>query len=126
MVIGRLYARACMDLVFELLLIGGIVGFSIWLTVLSWRLSAALQGVGTSEDQLDEIKESIEIVATILNRLPDLMPQFQMNTNPLQPIFEAFAQKLSGQQPLMTYETSRNSEGQFDGTKTREETDITP
>ena len=115
-----------MDLVFELLLIAGIVGFSIWLTVLSWRLSAALQGVGTSEDQLDEIRESIEIVATILNKLPDLMPNFQMNTNPLQPIFEAFAQKLSGTQPLMTYEASRNSEGQFDGTQTREETDITP
>jgi len=106
-----------MDLVFELLLIAGIVGFSIWLTVLSWRLSAALQGVGTSEDQLDEIKESIEIVAAILNKLPDLMPQFNMNSNPLTPIFEAFAQKLSGQQPLMTYEAPRDSDGRFNGTE---------
>lgn len=107
-----------MDLVFELLLIAGIVGFSIWLTVLSWRLANALDGVGASEDQLDEIRESIEIVATILNKLPELMPNFQMNTNPLQPIFEAFAQKLSGQQPLMTYnEPPREADGTYGTTK---------
>jgi len=107
-----------MDLVFELLLIAGIVGFSIWLTALSWRLAAALDGVGTSEDQLDEIRESIEIVAQVLNKLPELMPQFNMNTNPLQPIFEAFAQKLSGQQPLMTYnEPPREADGTYGTTK---------
>ena len=118
MLLGRPYARACMDLVFELILIGGIVGFSIWLSALSWRLANALEGVGQSEEQLDEIRESIEIVATILNKLPEFMPQFNMNTNPLQPIFEAFARKLSGTQPLMTYEnTGRDAEGKFDGTQ---------
>ena len=121
MLLGRPFTRACMDLVFELLLIGGIVGFSIWLTVLSWRFAAALDGIGTSEDQLDEIRESIEIVATLLNKLPELMPQFNMNTNPLQPIFEAFAQKLSGQQPLMTYEPERGPDGQYYGTQTENE-----
>ena len=118
MVIGCLFTRAPMDLVFELLLIAGIVGFSIWLTALSWRLAAALDGVGTSEAQLDEIRESIEIVAQVLNKLPELMPQFNMNTNPLQPIFEAFAQKLSGQQPLMTYnEPPREADGTYGTTK---------
>ena len=116
MLLGRPYARACMDLVFELILIGGIVGFSIWLSALSWRLANALEGTVAAEDQLDEIKESIEIVATILNKLPELMPQFNMNTNPLQPIFEAFAQKLSGAQPLMTYEPERGPDGQYNGT----------
>ena len=123
MLLGSINTRARMELVFQLLLVGGIVVFSIWLTVLSWRLANALDGVGTSEDQLDEIKESIEIVAQILNRLPDLMPNFQMNTNPLQPIFEAFAQKLSGQQPLMTYnEPPRGADGTY-GTQTKEEID---
>tara|TARA_R110002012_G_scaffold251783_1_gene429764 strand:- start:2278 stop:2616 length:339 start_codon:yes stop_codon:yes gene_type:complete len=112
-----------MDLVFELILIGGIVGFSIWLSALSWRLANALEGVGQSEDQLDEIRESIEIVATILNKLPELMPQFNMNTNPLQPIFEAFAQKLSGAQPLMTYEPERGPDGQYHGTTKESEND---
>jgi len=53
-----------------------------------------------------------------LNKLPELMPQFNMNTNPLQPIFEAFAQKLSGQQPLMTYnEPPREADGTYGTTK---------
>ena len=121
MLLGRPYTRACMDLVFELILIGGIVGFSIWLSALSWRLANALEGVGQSEEQLDEIRESIEIVATILNKLPELMPQFNMNTNPLQPIFEAFAQKLSGQQPLMTLDPERGLDGRFNGTQTEHE-----
>jgi len=106
-----------MELVFELSLIAGIVGFSIWLTVLSRRLAETLDGVGDSEAQLDEIREAVETVALILNKLPELMPQFQMNTNPLQPIFEAFAQKLSGSQPLITYHTpERGADGQY-GTK---------
>ena len=122
MLLGRPYTRACMDLVFELILIGGIVGFSIWLSALSWRLANALEGTVAAEDQLEEIKESIEIVATILNKLPELMPQFNMNTNPLQPIFEAFAKKLSGETPLMTYEGTRDADGRFSHGTTQEQT----
>ena len=125
MLLGCTNTRACMDLVFELVLIGGIVAFSVWLSYLSYKMNDALEGVGNSEEQLDEIKEAIEIVANILNRLPELMPQFNMNTNPLQPIFEAFAQKLSGAQPLMTYnEPPRGADGQY-GTKTEEEINST-
>ena len=68
-----------------------------------------------------EIKEGIEVVATILQKLPELMPQFNMNTNPLQPIFEAFARKLSGEAPLMTYEAPRDSDGRFHGATKDEE-----
>jgi hypothetical protein len=112
-----------MDMVFQLILVAGIVAFSVWLSYLSYKMNDALEGVGASEDQLDEIKESIEIVAAILNKLPELMPQFNMNTNPLQPIFEAFARKLSGEQPLMTYEAPRDADGRFnDGsTQTKEQ-----
>lgn len=115
-----------MELVFELVLIGGIAFFSAWLTLLSTKLTNALHDLQSSDDQLDEIRESIEIVATILNKLPEMMPSFNMNTNPLQPIFEAFAKKLSGEQPLMTYSApERGSDGKFDGTQT-EETHNTP
>jgi hypothetical protein len=107
-----------MEDVFGVLIVASIVGFSIWFTILASKLNAALEDINNSEDQLDEIKEGIEIVATILNKLPELMPQFNMNTNPLQPIFEAFARKLSGTQPLMTYDnTGRDAEGKFDGTE---------
>jgi hypothetical protein len=71
-------------------------------------LRTSLEEIGETGQDLDEIKESIELVAAILNKLPEMMPSFQMNTNPLQPIFEAFARKLSGEQPLMTYQTEQD------------------
>ena len=109
-----------MELVFELLLVGGICFFSAWLMFLSLKLTNALDRLSDSDEQLDEIREGIEVVATILNKLPELMPQFNMNTNPLQPIFEAFAQKLSGSQPLMTYQApERGADGKY-GTKEEE------
>ena len=117
MLLGRSNTRARMELVFELTLIAGIVAFSVWLSYLSWKMNSALEGVGSSEDQLEEIRESIELVATILNKLPELMPQFNMNTNPLQPIFEAFARKLSGEQPLMTYNAAPSVDGEIYGTQ---------
>lgn len=104
-----------------MILVGAIVGFTIWLSRISMQIRGALDDLGQSDEDIEEIKEGIEVVATILNRLPELMPQFNMNTNPLQPIFEAFARKLSGETPLMTYEAPRDSEGRFHGTTKDEE-----
>ncbi len=112
-----------MDLVFELILIVGIAFFSAWLMYLSLKLSTTLDRLSDSDEQLEEIREGIELVGTILNKLPELMPTFTTNTNPLQPIFEAFAQKLTGQQPLMTYvEPERGADGKY-GTQTEDEND---
>lgn len=74
-----------------------------------------MEEIGDTGNDLEEIKESIELVAAILNKLPEMMPNFQMNTNPLQPIFEAFARKLSGEQPLITYENARDAAGRYYG-----------
>ena len=108
-----------------MILVGAIVGFTIWLSRISMQIRGALDDLGHSEEDILEIKEGIETLATVLTRLPDLMPQFNMNTNPLQPIFEAFAKKLSGEQPLITYEGTRDAEGRFHGTQ-KEETGNTP
>ena len=105
----------------EVVLILAIMGFTAWLSRLSYILGSSIENISDTDAQLDEIKEGIEIVATILNKLPELMPQFNMNTNPLQPIFEAFAQKLSGAQPLMTYNAPRDDEGKFSGTPEEQE-----
>jgi hypothetical protein len=94
-----------MDTAFLMILVASIVFFSLYLARISNELRSSLNDLGDTGHDLEEIKESIELVAAILNKLPEMMPNFQMNTNPLQPIFEAFARKLSGEQPLMTYET---------------------
>ena len=100
-----------------------LLGFGIWFSKLSLQMRQTLDEIGDSDEQLAEIREAVEVVATILNRLPELLPQFHMNTNPLQPIFEAFAQKLSGVQPLKTVEAPRGSDGRYNGPQTEEETD---
>ena len=105
-----------MQEVFLVILVAAIVFFSLWLSRISNDLRSSLSDIGDTGEDLDEIKEGLELVATILNKLPELMPQFQMNTNPLQPLFEAFARKISGENPLMTYDAPRDSEGRFDGT----------
>ena len=105
----------------QVMFVIGLVGFGIWFSRLSYQLGYALEEISSSDEQLQEIREAVEVVATILNRLPELLPQFHMNTNPLQPIFEAFAQKLSGVQPLKAVNVPRNSDGQFDGAQTEEE-----
>ena len=115
-----------MDLVFELLLVGGLIFFTAWLSLLSNRMHNSLDRIENSDVQLDEIKESVELVAQILSRLPEMMPNFALNNSPtdfLKPIVEAFVSNLGGPQPLMTYETqTRDAGGQY-GTGTKEKTD---
>ena len=107
------------------IIVVALVFFTAWFSKLSAQLNEGLNGLGATDDDIQEIKEGIEIVAAVLNKLPELMPNFTMQTNPLQPIFEAFAKKLSGEQPLITYEGTRDSEGKFHGAK-EEQTEDTP
>jgi len=107
------------------IIVVALVFFTAWFSKLSAQLNEGLNGLGGTDEDIQEIKEGIEIVAAVLNKLPELMPNFTMQTNPLQPIFEAFAKKLSGEQPLITYEGTRDSEGKFHGTP-KEQTEDTP
>jgi hypothetical protein len=103
-----------LEIVWQLAFILGLVGFGVWLTHLTNKLNGALDSIEGRGEDLDEIREAVETVAVILNKLPELMPQFSMNTNPLQPIFEAFAQKLTGVQQLNTVNVARDAEsGQY-------------
>ena len=126
MVMRRTLLEEPMSDVLMVIIVIGLVFFTAWLSKLSAQMHDGLNGLGATDDDIQEIKEGIEIVAAVLNKLPDLMPSFQMNTNPLQPIFEAIARSLSGEEPLKTYEGTRNTEGEFIGTSEIEETHDTP
>ena len=107
-----------LETVWQLAFVFGLVGFGIWFSHLSNKLNRRLDEISERGDDLDEISEKVEAVAIILNRLPELMPQFNMNTNPLQPIFEAFASKITGVQQLNTVNAApRQENGQY-ATKT--------
>ena len=116
MVLGCAWLECGMDELLTLIIVVALVFFTAWFSKLSAQLNDGLNGLGGTDEDIQEIKEGIEIVAAVLNKLPELMPNFTMKTNPLQPIFEAFAKKLSGEQPLITYEAQRDAQGRFHGT----------
>jgi hypothetical protein len=125
MVLGCTFLELAMSDVLIVIIAVALVFFTAWFSKLSSQLKNGLDGLGGTDDDIQEIKEGIEIVAAVLAKLPELMPQFNMNTSPLTPIFEAFAKKLSGEQPLITYEGTRDSEGKFHGTP-KEQTEDSP
>ena len=107
---------------FDLVLFSAfLLFFSGWFSYLTFRIHSSLIHLEDSDDAIDEIRESVEVVVQILNRLPELMPSYGIHQSPLQPLMEAFAQRFAGAQPLKAVEDGRGPDGQFNGEETREE-----
>ena len=111
-----IYARVMEQ--FDLILFSAfLVFFSGWFMYLTARIHSSLKHLEDSDDAIDEIRESVEIVVQILNRLPELMPSLHAHTSPLQPLMEAFAQRFMGAEPIKAVEAGRGPDGRFDGTE---------
>ena len=107
---------------FEIVLFSvALVFFSGWFMYLTARIHSSLAHLEDSDDAIDEIRESVEIVVQILNRLPELMPSLHAHTSPLQPLMEAFASRFMGAEPIKAVESGREPDGTFNGTETRKE-----
>ena len=91
--------------------------------VLTIRLQKSIDQIENGDEMLAEIRESIEIVGQILNRLPELMPQFNMpQTNPFSTLIESYFESIVGTKVSKAEPTPRSDEGRFiDGSKTWEE-----
>ena len=61
---------------------------------------------------LDEMKQSLNVVAQVLHKLPEMVPQFQINENPLSQILEFFKQRAQ-QQDSLSAEQLRDDNGRF-------------
>jgi hypothetical protein len=69
------------------------------------------------DEQLEEMKNSLNVVAQVLHKLPELVPQFKIETNPLSQILEFFQQRAQGEQGSLGAESPRDDTGQYsDGT----------
>jgi len=74
------------------------------------------------DDQLEEMKNSLNVVAQVLHKLPELVPQFKIETNPLSQILEFFQQRAQGEQGSLGAEQLRDDQGQYsDGTTQEQE-----
>ena len=97
--------------------------FSIWFTLLSKKFETALDDIGITDDKIDDIEQAVVQVVGILQQLPQLMPQFHMNNNPLTPIIEMIRSRWENQEPSLTAMTPRTDDGRFsDGTRQEKET----
>ncbi len=48
-------------------------------------------------ERFDEMQGALQVVAEVLTRIPDMVPQFSINQNPLAPLIEAFASRMQAQ-----------------------------
>lgn len=95
-----------------------LAGFSIWFSALSAKLQRSLNDIEIADDKVEEISEQIMIVTQILQQLPQLMPQFNMNTSPLQPLIDMVRERWASEQGSLTEQQLRDDTGRFsDGTK---------
>lgn len=78
------------ETVWQIAFIFGLVGFGVWFSFLTFRLNQVLGDVDHRGADIDEIRESVEVVANILERLPELLPTFHQHQSPLQPVIEWF------------------------------------
>jgi hypothetical protein len=76
------------------------------------------------QERLDILEEGVKVIAVVLERLPELVPQFTLqNQNPFQPLIEAFAARFREniEQPSLTDPALRADNGTFtDGPKEEE------
>lgn len=112
-----------------------MVEVGIWLVVIVILLilSIGLQLEGRYSGQkyltdydgaLEEIQNSMNIVAQVLHKLPEMVPQMNLiNQNPLTQILEFFQQRQ--QQASLGADQLRDDNGRFETDGTKEEQEIT-
>ena len=68
------------------------------------------------DDALNEMRNSLNVVAQVLHKLPEMVPQFSINENPLSQILQFFQQR--AEQGSLGAERLRDDTGAYsDGTK---------
>ena len=114
------------ETVWQLAFIVGLVGFGIWFTHLTNKLNHGLGDLQGRGDDLDEIREAVDLVAGILQQLPQLMPQFHMpSQSPLAPLVEMFMKNMQGQGSSAA-DPERDSLGRFTDATTTQNEENTP
>jgi hypothetical protein len=96
--------------------------FTGWLVFLSNKLSSSLDLIEGSQDQVDEIRDAVEVVVQLLSRLPEMMPSFALQQNSAGSVIAEYIGQLLGQR-LNTVSAERDDNGRFsNGTEIEEQT----
>ena len=110
-----------------------MVAVEVWLIVvvvllilsIGLQLEARYSAKDYLEDYdvaLDEMRNSLNVVAQVLHKLPEMVPQFQINENPLSQILQFFQNRAQEQQASLGADQLRDDNGRFETDGTKEET----
>tara|TARA_R110002110_G_scaffold51879_2_gene151672 strand:- start:114 stop:515 length:402 start_codon:yes stop_codon:yes gene_type:complete len=105
----------------------GVVGVGIEIVVVIILLilvvGLLIEGRMSTRDQLleydvalEEMKNSLMVVATVMQKLPEMVPQFQINENPLSQILQFFQERAAARDesmPSLADAPLREDNGQF-------------
>jgi hypothetical protein len=103
-----------------LILMTGTLIFLLW----KGKLDLNITGEEMHE-RIDGLEEALKVVGTVLERLPELVPQFSINQNPFQSLIDAFAERMKANMDTPSYAEGalRDPEGRFtDGAEKEEAT----
>ena len=73
------------------------------------------------EERLDLLERALEVVGGVLTKLPELVPQFSINTSPLGQILEFFQGMNAQKEGSYDAPALRDSTGQFTDGETEDE-----
>ena len=70
MVLGYIGPRPGMEEVLTVIIVISLVFFTAWLSKLSAQLNEGLNGLGVTDDDVQEIKDGIDTLATVFDPSP--------------------------------------------------------
>ena len=106
-----------------------VVGFILVLGLMiesRWSLNGTVLEI---QEQLDLLERGLEVVGTVLTRIPELVPQFSINQSPLGQILEFFQGMNApppGEDGSYANPQLRDDVGKFSDGETQEATPVEP
>lgn len=102
----------------------GVVGVGIEIVIvivlLIFSIGLQLEARYSTKDHLegydialDEMRNSLNVVAQVLHKLPEMVPNFTVNENPLAQILQFFQQRSEQQQGSLGAEQLRDDTGKY-------------
>lgn len=74
-------------------------------------------------DRLDQLEQGVAIVGTVLNEIPNILPKYEINQNPLTQLMDAYQQwraMMSGENHSLSAPPLRDDNGRFTDGETQE------
>jgi len=94
-----------------ILLVLANIAATVGLISYLWKEKLDLEEI---HERFDELSNSLNVVAEVLTRLPELVPQFSINQNPFAPLIEAFAARMGNQWGSNPDTLLRDDAGRFE------------